>query len=211
MHASICGASSSQTTLPPTEREQLFPWPCLSWMLPENSFWKTWPFVSPFSGQFGDMTGIPLYEPTASSLAPTHQRKLKSNWLASWHHQALTHLFHDRSWGRQSPHECEERHTTPKTTESQGNHREETADKCLKQGTHNHESHSITAGYQMIYKSRRFRNNFAAKTHMKSNSKPRSPGLRPLRSSNELGINCFPNCYLPSLHSVSVLVSNLKS
>ena len=84
-------------------------------------------------------------------------------------------------------------------------------DKCWKQGTHNHESHSITAGYQMICKSTRFRNNFAVTTHMRSDSKPRSPGLRPLRSSNELGINCFLNCYLPSLHSISALVSNLKS
>lgn len=85
-----------------------------------------------------------------------------------------------------------------KTIESQGNHREETADKCLKQGTHNHESCNITAGYQMICKSRRFRNSFAGTTHMRCSSEPQNQGLKQLKSRVARGINVFLPCYLSS-------------
>lgn len=141
-------------------------------MLSEYSFWKMRPFcLSPSSGQFGNRTGSPLCEAALpSSLLPTHQRERGSNWMITQHQETLTHWFHDRSWGTQSPKQCEEMHTTQKTIASQGNCRKETADKHLKQGTHNHESRSLTAGYQMICESRRFRNNFADTIHMRSNS-----------------------------------------
>ncbi|KAF3812611.1 hypothetical protein GH733_019413, partial [Mirounga leonina] len=104
-------------------------------------------------GQFGNRTGSPLGEAALpSSLLPTHQRERGSNWMITQHQETLTHWFHDRSWGTQSPKQCEEMHTTQKTIASQGNRREETADKHLKQGTHNHESRSLTAGKATVLK-----------------------------------------------------------
>lgn len=131
-------------------------------------FWESWLFLHTSSGQSGNRTAAPLWASSTvfSGTHPPEKTKQLDGKLTPLDTDSFAH---DRSWGRQSPNECEEMHTTWKTTESQGNHREETADKHLKQDTHNHESCSTTAGYQMICKSRRFRNYFSVITHKRSN------------------------------------------